>query len=590
MASPVGDVSDTWVQVGQQDKETGHFVPAYTYVECQVTQAPAEYQFRWFMGAQWYPFPELVATTTGNETVKILIPLQTPLPRHTQVGVTAYGFQTNDVLDGGQKVQTQVGTGWIPVADLAQSLSRAHSPNPLVLTIPILNEAMHTECILRLSAVHSPHPWDSGAAAAVSVVLSDSEVELRPEIPPREVYPAFYKLDDLQAYRRVFVGSILPDDPAKPDSPSRFRVPVWMYLLSPGETRTPEAFYLQALDHALTVCGLTRAEFLAKPDLEVLVQVLGYFAWSCPYQIDREAVGGALYDQCGCIREIPNAALRAGDCEDLAREMFLAYWWFREKTDIQDELLSQLQHWVHEYAFVFVDIQAENGVLHMAARLVPYALDHHAVDLPSNAGSDLPILYLEPTERVWGTRTTPSVLELTETTSSSTRTLHPFAKVDSWYIQDLAYYCDEWTEVRAPVRTGLHPREFKGRYALQPWYEIPESYKKQAEWYWNHLPPVPWLTPADADATGGTTACEPPPRGAHQCIYLQTTPGSTLSEDLDRHAEEVFRDTVLNAKLYHPRTRQFTTGPLDHVRSLVHAYPLTIVPGHRLFCVYAQLS
>lgn len=596
--------------------EPSPFVPAFTYIEIEVGKPPngVEYldtlQFRWFMGAQYYPYPELIAITTGRQTARVLIPLQR-LPRDAAIGVSAYGLTVNDPLDGAQKVQTQVGTGWFTVSDLYNSL---HAQSPLV--VPVINEASHTECVLLLKALKTIHPWkyladekaneeylETPASREHSVLVEGWVAEApRPVLDPAEVLPTFYRLDDLERYRRTQVGSIFPahpsvvpdTDPRDDSTRERWRVPFWMYALAPGETRTPEAFYVQAFEHALTVCGLTRDEFLAHPDIEVLVQVLGYFAWSCPYEIDREAIGGAVYDQCGLVRDIPNPRLRAGDCEDLAREMFLAFWWLRKRTDLQDPGLQQLQHWVHAYQFVFVDILAEQGtVLHMAARLVPRSLEE-AVDLPT---SDLPILYLEPTERVWGTRKTPSVLEVPDKASTSMRSLHPFSKVDSWYVQDLAYYCDEWTEVRAPIREGLHPREFRGRYAPMPHYIITKGYQKVAEWFWDHSPPVSLLQPAKIKTTGtagvaGSTSHTgaAAPAKAHQCIYIQGSSVSTDRNWVQSQAALIFADTVMGARLYNPVTQQYEAGAYDEVVSLVTAYPVTVVDGHTLYCVYAQLS
>lgn len=597
------------VLVGYQHKETGQWKPAFTTVSLQVVECITNLdpiQFRWFMGNQWYHYPELVATTTGKETAKVLVPLgktgktlrdRKALPANAAIGISAYSTTQNDEQDGRQTVQTQVGTGWLTLQDVywrLQDQGKSQGQDECIL-VPIINEATHTECTLKIRVLRSDHPWiledSSEKDEEQSVVLSSSQGDEPPLIPASEALPDFYKVDALQPYRRIFVGSIFPANPSEPSKPARLRIPMWMYLMRPGEVRTPEAFYVRAADHALAVCGLTRDQFLAKPDLEVLVQVLGFFAWSCPYQVDREAVGHALYDQCGCIREIPNAGLRAGDCEDLAREMFLVYWWLREKGQIHDPVLQQLQQWVHHYCFVFVDVKAENDILHAAARLVPIALcdaewRSDALDTPSRVSSEvLPILFLEPTERVWATRHTPSALEAADHVSTSTRTLHPFAKVKDWYVQDLAYYCDEWEEVRAPVREGLHPSDFRGTFAPQPWYAITEAYKAMAEWVWNHQPPVPILSlPFEIAGT------PPLPTQAHQCIYLQSYPGSNPSEQWDQHTDEVFRDTVMTARLYDPDSKTFQPCSVDRVRALVHRYPLLVAPQHCMYCVYVRLS
>ena len=96
----------------------------------------------------------------------------------------------------------------------------------------------------------------------------------------------------------------------------------------------PDAYLNNAIEHAVRWVGFDSVEAWIKSlfsdrGLEVLAQVLGFYAWACPYLFDEtynHATGRfKMFDQFSALKACPCVAAWAGDCEDFSHDIQLMF-------------------------------------------------------------------------------------------------------------------------------------------------------------------------------------------------------------------------------------------------------------------------
>lgn len=277
-----------------------------------------------------------------------------------------------------QPVQRRLGTGFVPLNHLEDTIH-----------IPILDESSRGVFTLVFRVVSSPplpqvpKMREIDECLAMVTPSSSTRLKRRWDAPETNPEPLFFADDDPGAYRRRLTGTFLKGNK---------QVPVWDLQCLPGETMTDAAFYENALQFALWLCG-DEDDFVADPLSfpQVLQQVVGYLAWACRYTGDN-TLDGKETEQFAMIRDHPNEETRAGDCEDLSREMWLAFYWLTNVSpdSLPTPQLKALQALACEYRFLYVDCIALLGsqdekVLHQYVKLAPKR-------------DKLPLLFLDSTE------------------------------------------------------------------------------------------------------------------------------------------------------------------------------------------------
>jgi hypothetical protein len=221
------------------------------------------------------------------------------------------------------------------------------------------------------------------------------------------------------------------------------RIPVWQLIVQDCEHApvTAEALFVRAARHALEVCGVTAAGFMARPMAypEMLVQVIGQFIWPLYYERDSALVGKGDNRVREGIEQfnVARIACAAGpgccDCEDCSRDAVLLA--ERLRTGVfEDPVLQAVQKLAEEYYALHVDASIfvpseeikqmpDDSVytegcgmnLHMYVRFVPKntlrrwlkcnSMDAATREVASRiqpASYDLPMLVLECTDRCLG--------------------------------------------------------------------------------------------------------------------------------------------------------------------------------------------
>lgn len=339
---------NTWLTGWEQN---GVWRPRFRILQLKLqrTRAQLEYVLQW-----WLPSPlhdhgtQHTVTAARESTCQILLPTS-PVSPHTLLGVHVYTMHQNGRH---QTVQTRIGTGRIALKELNHSF---------VLQVLTETGAHATDLALTLDADAS---WLRFNANAPVPEPTEKHTAL-----DRHWYtlrkPSTPLIED--QFRRRIVDTYLQQP-----------VSVFAWQCLPGEVHTAPAFYENALQFALWLCGVD------EPDGPVLAQVIGFFPWACRYATDvaLDQADWKDTEQFAMIRDHPAEQERSGDCEDLAREMYLAYYWLCNSPRAP----KALQALARSYTFYFVDavvtVDRVNG-LHQYAKLVPRATNGTVLFLES---------------------------------------------------------------------------------------------------------------------------------------------------------------------------------------------------------------
>jgi hypothetical protein len=490
------------VLVGWRRPGTG-FVPRFAVAELELQPRrrtlfdPNAMTLVWWMASAFHPDATLhTVTPPGRRDVELLLPVH-GASADTAIGVHLYLSHTNA---RGQRVQSRMGTGYTTMnAVLTQE----------ALKIPIQAEDDHliTELVLTVKSIPADHLIQLSPSTATTTTLVTSGQPCNRWVATPK--PAFEMITG--EYQRRQCMTYLPDTR---------RVPVWVWQGLPGEVTTPVEFYENALRFALWVCKVPdRAEFEADPlsHADVLGQVLGFFAWSCRYVADQIVDEAKWLDteQFAMLRDHPSPLERSGDCEDMAREIYLAYYWLVSPH----HPLAALRTLALAHQFYFVDaiIQVKKHLgLHQYVKLV------HKNPVPDE------VLFLESTEHVVQ-RYDPAIVSLVAKLHGAAgmpktaRLLHTPASLVhtvSFHQCDVLFFApDELGVARVPVnKTGPKAKRFGTTPALgfdqlelQPTVDDPLSTMAVTalqEHLLDRMPVVPALSaPASFDHLAALPVC-----------------------------------------------------------------------------------
>lgn len=363
------------------------FVSRFTVVTLQTIPSLATQNLD--LTLQWWLPPPLhdddtqftVASFQSDKKHDILVPRDVASSANAELGVHVYLNGTQNKRH--QPVQRRLGTGFVPLSHLEDSVH-----------IPILDESGRGVFTLAFRIISFPPPPQvpkmrelhdgDGLVLSTTRYVPEKRRWNAPETNPEPLFFADDKKDDPGAYRRRLTGTFLKGNK---------QVPVWDLQCLPGETMTDAAFYENALHFSLWLCDVSdEDDFVADPLSfpQVLQQVVGFLAWACRYTGDN-TLDGRETEQFAMIRDHPNEETRAGDCEDLSREMWLAFYWLTNVSpdSLPSAPLKALQALACEYRFLYVDCIAllgdEEKVLHQYVKLAPKR-------------DKLPLLFLDSTE------------------------------------------------------------------------------------------------------------------------------------------------------------------------------------------------
>lgn len=348
--------------LGWTDPRTGLFTPRFKSVTIRWRRlkVPLDYTLHWWLPAPWH-FHSSLHTFSSTDSVSVLLPTAS-VSCHLRLGVHLYAMHTNG---RGQPVQTRVGTGLVPLKELKGGDFK----------IPI--RAENGTLVTELSCATEGASWLDFSDTTLDEDETHHSLDQNPVDPHWTTPTKPFKPDEMQEkFRRRLVQTYLQ----RP-------VSVWIWQCLNGEAETDATFYDNALAFGLWVCGKE------KPDAHVLAQVIGFFAWSCRYVTDATKTGADTEEwkdteQFAMIRDHPAEQERSGDCEDLTREMYLAYYWLRESPKAP-RVLQQL---ARAYTFYFVD-----AIIRVDGQL---GLHQYAKLRPRDASSKEEPIFLESTEHV----------------------------------------------------------------------------------------------------------------------------------------------------------------------------------------------